>query len=75
MKYIVIIVIFVIILYYIISNKIKIKFKTFLKKGFRVNKGIFGIYCYCGFQGNGKTYSCVEYVHDNKHKIHHLNGH
>lgn len=57
------------IIYYCVSNKVKIKFKTFFKKGFKVNKGIYGIYCYCGFQGNGKTYSCVEYVLDNYDKI------
>lgn len=56
-------------IYYIIKNKIKIKFKTFLKRGFKVKKGVYGIYCYCGFQGNGKTYSCVEYVLDNYDKI------
>lgn len=61
-----IIIIFIIVLvYFCYTNKIKIKFKTFFKKGFKVNKGIFGIYCYCGFQGNGKTYSCVEYLLDN----------
>lgn len=57
------------IIYYCVSNKVKIKFKTFFKKGFKVNKGIYGIYCYCGFQGNGKTYSCVEYVLDNYKNI------
>ena len=50
---------------YCLKNKIKIKWKTFFKRGFRVNRGIFGIYCYCGFQGNGKSYSCIEYVMDN----------
>ena len=54
---------------YIVKNKIKIKIKTFFKRGFKVRKGIFGIYCYCGFQGNGKTYSCVEYVKDNQNAI------
>ena len=54
---------------YCIKNKVKIKWKTFLKKGFKVKKGIFGIYCYCGFQGNGKTYSCIEYVKDNEKDI------
>ena len=56
-------------LYYCYTKKIKIKFKTFLKKGFKVKKGIYGIYCYVGFQGNGKTYSCVEYVIDNYNNI------
>lgn len=57
------------IIYFYKKYKIKIKWKTFTKKGFRVNRGIFGIYCYCGFQGNGKTYSCVEYVNDNEDNI------
>ena len=46
---------FIFLIYYCITNKIRIKFKTFFKKGFKVKKGIYGIYCYCGFQGNGKT--------------------
>lgn len=69
MNLIIVFTIFIIILYFFISKKIKIKVKTFFKKGFKVNKGIFGIYCYCGFQGNGKTYSCAEYVYDNKKDI------
>lgn len=59
----------IILVFVLIKNKIKIKFKTFFKKGFRVNRGIFGIYCYCGMQGQGKTYSCVEYVKDNENNI------
>lgn len=42
------------------NNKLKIKWKTFFKKGFRANRGNFGIYCYTGKQGNFKSYSCVE---------------
>ena len=56
-------------IYYFVKNKIHIKVKTFLKRGFNVRKGIYGIYCYCGFQGDGKTYSCVEFVKDNKNDI------
>ena len=47
------------------KNKIRIKFKTFFKKGFNVNRGVFGVYCYCGKQGKGKTYSCVEFLLEN----------
>lgn len=50
------------------SNKIKIKWKTFLKKGFAPKRGKFGVYCYCGKQGQGKTYSAVEYLLQNKDK-------
>lgn len=53
---------------FIRSNKIKIKFRTFLKKGFAPKRGKFGVYCYCGKQGQGKTYSAVEYLLQNKDK-------
>lgn len=49
--------------------KIKIKWKTFLKRGFIPVRGDFGVYCYCGKQGTGKTYSVVEYLLDNKDNI------
>lgn len=52
-----------------IKYKLKIKWKTFFKKGFKVKKGIFGIYTYVGFQGDGKSYSCCEYVKDNQENI------
>ena len=40
----------------------KIKFKTFFKKGFAPKRGRFGVYCYCGKQGSGKSYSVVEFL-------------
>lgn len=44
----------------------KIKIKTFLKKGFSPKRGKFGVYCYCGKQGSGKTYSVIEFLKQNK---------
>lgn len=49
--------------------KVKIKWRTFFKRGFLPVRGNFGIYCYCGKQGTGKTYSVVEYLLDNKKDI------
>ena len=46
-------------------RKTKIKLKTFFKKGFKARKGKFGVYCYCGKQGTGKTYSVVEFLNNN----------
>lgn len=40
----------------------RIKFKTFFRKGFAPKRGKFGVYCYCGKQGSGKTYSAVEFL-------------
>lgn len=47
-----------------ITNKIKIKWRTFFKKGFKPARGIFGLYCYTGKQGKGKTFSLAEYMFD-----------
>lgn len=52
-----------------IQNKVKIKWRTFLKRGFAPKRGDFGVYCYDGKQGKGKTYSVVEYLIDNKDSI------
>lgn len=47
-------------------NKVHIKWKTFTKKGFKVKRGDFGIYCYCGKQGNFKTYSMVDFLYEHR---------
>ena len=49
--------------------KVKIKWKTFIKRGFAPKRGNFGLYVYDGKQGKGKTYSLVEYVLDNRNSI------
>ncbi len=65
MKFLIIIIVVAVV--YSLRNT-KIKFKTFFKKGFRPNRGQFGVYCYCGKQGSGKTYSVVEYLRNHKDK-------
>lgn len=67
MMYVFIILILLIILCW--HFKVKIKWKTFFKRGFLPIRGDFGVYCYCGKQGTGKTYSVVEYLLDNKKNI------
>lgn len=61
MKFLLFIVILIIVVL-CFKNKVRIKFRTFLKKGFAPTRGKFGVYCYCGKQGQGKTYSAVEYL-------------
>ena len=48
----------------------KIKLKTFFKKGFAPKRGRFGVYCYCGKQGSGKTYSVVEFLKQQPKDMH-----
>ena len=54
------------IIYYIISNKIHIDWRSLFKKGFVKNDNLYGLYCYTGKQGTGKTYSCVNFLIKNK---------
>ncbi len=61
----ILIIIFIIAIVYSMRN-VRIKWKTFFRKGFRPNRGQFGVYCYCGKQGSGKTYSVVEFLRSHK---------
>lgn len=66
---IILIFIFFILFIYCIKSKIKIKLRSFKGKGFRPSRGNFGIMCYVGKQGMGKTFSLVEYLIDNSKNI------
>lgn len=59
------IVLFLIIILVLRFRHTRIKFKTFFRKGFAPIRGIFGVYCYDGKQGSGKTYSVVEFLLNN----------
>lgn len=65
----ILIILLIIIIIYCLTYKIKIKWKTFLRRGFAPKRGDFGLYVYDGKQGKGKTYSLVEYLLDHKDKI------
>lgn len=55
-------IIFIVVIVLFQFRHVRIKFKTFFRKGFAPKRGKFGIYCYCGKQGSGKTYSVVEFL-------------
>ena len=67
MVYVVIIgvVLTLLIIKFIVIDKVRIKWNTFFKKGFIPTRQSFGLYTYTGNQGKGKTYSLIEYVYDN----------
>lgn len=66
-KYLIIIIIFVI-FFYLWTNKIHIKLKTFLQKGYLKKDSPFGVYCYVGKQGKGKTQNVYAFLLENKDK-------
>ena len=49
-------------------RKVKIKWLTFFQRGFKKETKPYGVYCYCGKQGKGKTYSVIEFLMHNRHK-------
>jgi len=52
----------------LIKYRIKVDFPTFVHKGFRANRGTFGVFCFCGKQGSGKTFSTVSFLLKNQNK-------
>lgn len=50
----------------IFIDKIHVDAKSFFRKGFAKLDNAFGLYCYCGKQGKGKTYSAVKFCIDQK---------
>lgn len=60
--FLVIIVVFL----YIKKNNLHIDFKSFFKSGFEKIDNAFGISCYCGKQGTGKTYSAIKFIEEQK---------
>lgn len=58
----------VMILFYMFKNKIHIKWKTFLQKGYYKKESKFGVYCYVGKQGKGKTQAAYAFLKENKDK-------
>lgn len=56
----------VIVIIFLLSNKISVDFRSFLSRTITLDRGKFGVYCFTGKQGSGKTYSLVKYI--KKHK-------
>lgn len=55
------IIIIITLIYYCFSQHLHINFKSFLKKGFKKFDNDFGLYCFTGKQGKGKTYSATKF--------------
>lgn len=52
--------------FFIFNNKIHIDFKSFFKRGFKKIDNDFGLFCYTGKQGKGKTYSAIKFLIEQK---------
>lgn len=52
----------VIFIFVCIKNKITIRFGTLFRKGFHKLDDKYGIFCFVGKQGDGKSYSCCDMI-------------
>ena len=57
----IILIILVSLIYYCFTQHLHINFKTFFKRGFKKFDNDFGLYCFTGKQGKGKTYSATKF--------------
>lgn len=58
----IIIIIAIVIPIYLWRFKIKIDWASIARKTLKLDTGIFGVYCFDGKQGSGKTYALVKYI-------------
>lgn len=66
---IIIIFLLVLIIYYTkFVLKLSIDWKSLYRKGFQKIDNAFGLFCYCGKQGHGKTYSAVKFCIEEKRR-------
>lgn len=68
--------IFIIILVYflmfIFQNHLHIDWKSFFKAGFSKRDNAFGLYTYTGKQGEGKTYSAIKFISEQKNRFNYI---
>jgi len=55
-------------IFLLVKNRVLIDFPSFLQKGFKADRGQFGVYCFVGKQGSGKTFATVRFLLKNKDK-------
>lgn len=58
--------ILIILVFYIIKNKVVIHITSFFKKGFKLKNNKFGCYCATGKQGSGKTLYVITFINELK---------
>lgn len=47
-----------------VQNKIIIRFDTLFRKGFKKYNDKYGVFCWVGKQGDGKSYSCADFIQE-----------
>lgn len=60
------VILFIFLIYLKVNLKLSIDWKSLYRKGFQKIDNAFGLFCYTGKQGHGKTYSAIKFCIDRK---------
>jgi len=64
----ILILLLIIIIAYLVKNKVVFRFDTLFRKGFKLLHDRYGCYCFTGKQGSGKTYSVIDFINSTRGK-------
>lgn len=56
-----------VLIFVMIKNKIHIEWPSFFKPTIPLDRGVFGVYCFTGHQGSGKTYGLNKFIRKHAH--------
>lgn len=56
------IIVIIVLIFVSIKNKIHIEWLSFFKPTIPLERGVFGVYCFTGHQGSGKTYGLNKFI-------------
>lgn len=59
------IIVLIVLIFTSIKNKIHVDWKSFLSATIPLDRGVFGVYCFTGHQGSGKTYGLNKFIRKN----------
>lgn len=57
---------------FVLSNHLHVDWKSLFKPGFSKRDNAFGLYTYTGKQGEGKTYSAIKFISEQKNKFNYI---
>lgn len=65
-------IVFVYFIMFVFKSHLHIDWKSFFKPGFSKRDNAFGLYTYTGKQGEGKTYSAIKFISEQKNRFNYI---
>lgn len=72
MFFLIFVIVFVYFIIFVFRSHLKIDWKSLFKQGFSKKDNAFGLYTYTGKQGEGKTYSAIKFISQQKNRFNYI---